>query len=176
MVELDAADRGIGALGVASAGFAEQERRTREYHRRIQLCDPVGGTVNNRVATLNFLYCHEDPKFAAERGLLFLGSFGVLNAHLFFTREAYPTSAYQSLANLAPSPPKQGGPGDAVRLPEGMCLGDPTHVIQAIKSWESIGVDEINFLVNAVEVLSNEEVTESLRLFAHEVMPAFSKC
>ncbi|MGE4607792.1 MAG: LLM class flavin-dependent oxidoreductase, partial [Myxococcota bacterium] len=53
--ELDAADRGIGCLGVAAATFKEQERRTKEYHRRIQLCDPVGA-VNDRVATLNFLY------------------------------------------------------------------------------------------------------------------------
>ena len=40
--ELDAADRGIGCLGVAAVSFAEQERRTAEYRRRIQLCDPVG--------------------------------------------------------------------------------------------------------------------------------------
>ena len=40
--ELDAADRGIGCLGVAAASYAEQERRTREYHRRIQQCEPVG--------------------------------------------------------------------------------------------------------------------------------------
>ncbi len=173
--ELDAADRGLGALGVASAGFAEQERRTKEYHRRIQLCDPVGGMVNDRVATLNFLFCHEDARVAAERGILFLGNFGMLNAHLFFTREAYPTSAYQSLANLAPAPPKQGSPGDAVRVPEGMCLGDPAHIIKEIKRWEAIGVDELNFLLNSVEVLSHEEIIASLRLFAREVMPVFAR-
>ena len=74
--ELDAADRGIGCLGVATASYAEQERRTREYHRRIQLCDPVGAVVNDRVAILNFLYCHEDAGVAAEQGLRFLGTFG----------------------------------------------------------------------------------------------------
>jgi hypothetical protein len=172
--ELDAADRGLGCLGVATASFAEQERRTREYHRRVRLCDPVGGVVNDRVATLNFLYCHEDRKLAAQRGFLFLGTFGMLNAHLLFTREAYPTSAYQSLANLAPAPSRgAGGPGDAPALPEGMCLGDPSQIIQAVKRWESIGVDEINFLLNSVELLPQEQVLESLRLFAREVMPAF---
>ncbi len=171
--ELDAADRGLGCLGVATASFEEQERRTREYHRRIKLCEPAGAVVNDRVATLNFLYCHEDPVRAAERGLLFLGMFGMLNAHLFFTREAYPTSAYHSLANLAPSVPAQGAPGDPVRAPEGMCIGDPAQVIQAIKRWESIGVDEINFLVNSAEVLSQEEVLASMRLFGREVMPSF---
>jgi len=174
--ELDAADRGLGCLGVASASFAEQDRRTKEYHRRIQLCDPVGGAVNDRVATLNFLYCYEDADVAAGRGLLFLGTFGVLNAHLLFTREAYPTSGYQSLANLAPAPVRKGGPGDRPGVPEGICLGDPEQIIQTVKRWESIGVDQINFLLNAAEVLPQDQVLDSLRLFAREVMPAFGPC
>ena len=63
--ELDAADRGIGCLGVAAVSFVEQERRTAEYRRRIQLCEPVGG-VNDAVTTQNFLYCHEDIDVAAR--------------------------------------------------------------------------------------------------------------
>ena len=46
--ELDAAERGIGSLGVAAASFAEQERRTREYHRRIRRCEPVSSVVNEQ--------------------------------------------------------------------------------------------------------------------------------
>ncbi len=172
--ELDAADRGLGSLGVAAASFSEQERRTREYHRRIQGCDPVGGIVNDRVATLNFLYCHDDVKIGAERGLAMLGHFGLLNSHLLFTREAYPTSAYHSLGNLAPARPRDAGsPGDPTGIPEGMCIGDPQHITKAIKEWESIGVDEVNFLLNAVEIIAQDQVLESLRLFASEVMPAF---
>src|SRR5579862_5032330 len=52
--ELDAAERGLGCLGVASTTYAEQERRTQEYHRRIQSCDPVSSVVNDQVTTLNF--------------------------------------------------------------------------------------------------------------------------
>ena len=174
--EFDAAERGLGCLGVATASYAEQERRTREYHRRIQLCDPVGA-VNDRVSTLNFLYCHEEARQAAERGLAFLGTFALLNAHLLFTREVYPTGAYQSLANLAPAPPRGGGaPGDAPGAPEGICIGDPEQILRAVKRWEAIGVDEINFLLNASEVLTQQQVLDSLRLFASEVMPAFRSC
>ncbi|TMA33495.1 MAG: LLM class flavin-dependent oxidoreductase [Deltaproteobacteria bacterium] len=172
--ELDAADRGLGCLGVAAASYAEQERRTREYHRRIQLCDPVGAAVNDRVAILNFLYCHEDATTAAEHGLRFLGTFGLLNAHLLFTREVYPTSAYQSLANLAPAPSSKGGPGDRPGVPDGICIGDPKEIIAAVKRWESIGVDQINVLLNASEVLAQDQVLASLRLFAKEVMPVFA--
>src|SRR5215813_11837273 len=108
--ELDAAERGIGSLGVAAASFAEQERRTREYHRRIQQCDPVSSVVNDRVATLNFLYCHEDA------------------------REAYPTRAYQSLGALAPTPGAEAGnPGDPRGIPDGIAIGDPPRIVQAIK-------------------------------------------
>jgi alkanesulfonate monooxygenase SsuD/methylene tetrahydromethanopterin reductase-like flavin-dependent oxidoreductase (luciferase family) len=172
--ELDAADRGLGCLGVAAASYAEQERRTREYHRRIQLCEPAGAVVNDRVAILNFLYCHEDADAAAADGLRFLGTFGILNSHLLFTREVYPSSAYQSLANLAPAPSRSGGPGDRPGVPDGILIGDPRGIVEAVKRWESIGVDQINLLLNASEVLSQEQVLASLRLFAREVMPAFA--
>jgi alkanesulfonate monooxygenase SsuD/methylene tetrahydromethanopterin reductase-like flavin-dependent oxidoreductase (luciferase family) len=171
--ELDAAERGLGCLGVAAAGYAEQERRTREYHRRIQLCDPVG-VVNDRVTTLNFLYCHEDRAVAAERGLRMLGLFGLANAHLLWTREAYPTRAYQSLGNLAPAAATDAGdPGAQRGAPEGICIGDPQQITRAIERWQSIGVDGINFLVNAMETLPQAQVLDSLRLFAREVMPKF---
>jgi alkanesulfonate monooxygenase SsuD/methylene tetrahydromethanopterin reductase-like flavin-dependent oxidoreductase (luciferase family) len=171
--ELDAADRGIGSLGVAAASFAEQERRTKEYRRRIQRCDPVGAG-NDRVATLNFMYCHTDAQQAVAAGLPMLGMFGVLNAHLLPTREAYPTRAYQSLAALAPRPSTdEGSPGERRPVPEGIAIGDPDQVVTAIKRWETVGVDAINFIINTAEVLPQPDVVASLRLFAREVMPRF---
>jgi len=173
--ELDAADRGLGCLGVAAAGFSEQERRTKEYRRRIQQCEPVGA-VNDRVATLNYLYCHEDPKVAEQRGMEMLGYFALLNSQLLATREAFPTSAYQSLGALAPARRSDAGdPGAASRVPEGACIGEPERVMRAIKTWESIGVDQVNFILNASEHLPQEQVLDSLRQFAREVMPAFQQ-
>ncbi|HMC69099.1 MAG TPA: LLM class flavin-dependent oxidoreductase, partial [Mycobacteriales bacterium] len=172
--EVDAADRGIGCLGVAAAGYAEQERRTQEYHRRIQQCDPVSSVVNDQVSTLNFLYCHEDPAVAAERGMRMLGMFGLANSHLLWTREAFPTRAYQSLGNLAPrTGVDPSSPGARYGIPEGIIVGDPDLIVQQIKRWESVGVDGINMLVNAMETLPQEQVLESMRLFAGEVIPRF---
>jgi alkanesulfonate monooxygenase SsuD/methylene tetrahydromethanopterin reductase-like flavin-dependent oxidoreductase (luciferase family) len=173
--ELDAADRGLGCLGVAAAGYAEQERRTKEYFRRIEQCDPVSSVVTKEVTTLNFLYCHEDPKTAARTGMGMVGTFGLANSHLMWTREAYPTRAYQSLANLAPKTDtaRTGGPGDRFGIPEGICVGDPDIIVAALKRWESIGLTGINFLVNAMECVPQEQVLASMRLFAQEVMPHF---
>jgi alkanesulfonate monooxygenase SsuD/methylene tetrahydromethanopterin reductase-like flavin-dependent oxidoreductase (luciferase family) len=174
--ELDAADRGLGCLGVAAAGYDEQERRTKEYHRRIQQCDPVSSVVNDNVTTLNFLYCHEDPAVAASRGMQMVGLFGLANSHLLWTREAYPTRAYQSLGNLAPRTGiDASSPGAKYGIPEGIVVGDPDLVAAAIERWEAVGIDGINFLVNALEVLPQEQVLESMRLFATEVMPRFRK-
>ena len=106
--ELDAADRGLGCLGVAASSFEEQERRTKEYHARIQVCDPVGA-VNDQVSTLNFLYCHEDLPTGAERGMQLLGNFGPPNSPLLFPREPSPNRAYPPPAT--PARPRAGGRG-----------------------------------------------------------------
>ena len=62
------------------------------------------------------------------------------------------------------------GPGGA---PEGIAIGDPDDIVEAIKRWESIGVDGLNFILNADETIPQQEVLDSLRLFASEVMPKF---
>ena len=123
------------------------------------------------------MHCHEDLATGAKRGMGFLGLFGLLNSHLLFTREAYPTTAYQSLGGIsAPAASKGGGnPGAAYGVPDGVCIGDPKAIVDAITRWESVGVDQLNFLVNACEVLPQEQVLESMRLFAREVMPAFRR-
>ncbi|MFN8559366.1 MAG: LLM class flavin-dependent oxidoreductase [Dehalococcoidia bacterium] len=172
--ELDAAERGIGCLGVADTSYAEQERRTNEYRRRIQYCDPVGA-VNNQVSVVNRLYCHEDPDVAFQRGMRLVGTYGLANAHLWWTREAYPTRAYQSLANLSPRQVQEKGSAAERRALEGTCIGDPEQITQALKRWESLGVDGVNFLVGELDLIPQAQVMESIRLFAREVMPKFKK-
>ena len=177
--ELDAADRGIGCLGVAAASFREQERRTSEYRKRIQQCEPVSTVVNDQVATMNFLYCHEDDKVATQVGGGMFATFGILNSHLLWTREVFPTRAYQSLGNLAPGAGAGAGrasesPGEQRPVPDGIGIGDPDRIVEAVKVWESIGVDAINFILNTTEIIPQEDVLASMRLFAREVMPHFS--
>jgi alkanesulfonate monooxygenase SsuD/methylene tetrahydromethanopterin reductase-like flavin-dependent oxidoreductase (luciferase family) len=175
--ELDAADRGIGCLGVAAAGYQEQERRTLEYRKRIESCTPVSNVVNNQVTTLNFMYCAEDDKAAMAVGGPMLQTFMLLNGHLLWTREVYPTAAYQSLANLAPGGGRtlagSESPEEQRPIPEGIAVGSPDQIVKAIKVWESVGVDGVNFVLNTAEVIPQEQVLASLRLFAAEVMPAF---
>ncbi|MEX2247585.1 MAG: LLM class flavin-dependent oxidoreductase [Dehalococcoidia bacterium] len=173
--EIDAAERGLGSLGLTFGGFAEQDAKIAEYRRRIRSCEPVGAFVNEQVATVNFLYCHEDNETGGRTGQRLAGTFSYLAAQLLAAREAYPTRSYPSLGLLPQLRQEAAGPGDGNRLPEGLCIGDPERIIGVLRKWESVGVDRVNFLLNAMETVPQEDVLASLRLFAREVMPKFER-
>lgn len=176
--DIDAAERGLGCLGIAVTGLANQERATKEYRQRIRYCEPVGGAVNENVSTLNWLYCAEDSDIAAATALPMVRDFRLINSQLLWTREAYPTPAYQYRERPNLNPPEQrraAVPGAHLEIPEGLAIGDPARVIREIKRWESIGVDLINFFVNSSELIPQAQVLDSLRLFAREVIPQFGK-
>ncbi len=173
--ELDAADRGLGSLGLTFGGFEEQEKKIAEYRRRIQSCEPVGAFVNEQVNTINFLSCHEDRETGIETGQRLVGTFNYLASQLLSAREAYPSRSYPSLGLLPQLRQEASGPGEGGRVPEGICIGDPDRIVEVAKRWESIGVDRITFLLNAIETIPQEQVLASLRLFAREVMPKFER-
>ncbi len=54
-------------------------------------------------------------------------------------------------------------------------IGDPHHITRELKKWEGDGRRLVNFMLNCVEVVPQEKVLASLRLFAKEVMPHFQK-
>ena len=171
--EIDAAERGLGSLGLTFGGFAEQEEKVKQYRRRIQGCEPAGAFVNEKVATVNFLYCHPDNETGIKTGSRLTGSFGYLAAQLLPVREVHPTRSYPNPGLLAASRQQAANPGEAGGAPEGVCIGNPDRLIEEIKKWEACGVDQINFLLNALETIPQQEVLDSLRLFGEEVMPHF---
>ena len=172
--ELDAADRGLGSLGLTFGQFAEQEKKIAEYRRRIQLCNPVGDFVNDQVSSVNFLYCHEDDQVGRRtreedgRHVQLSGDPAHLGAR------GLPGRSYPSLGLLPQLRRQATGPEASEQAGEGLCLGGPERVMRALKRWEACGVDRVNFLLNAQEVIPQAEVLDSLRLFAREVMPAFA--
>jgi len=171
--ELDAADRGLGSLGLTFGGFDEQEKKIAEYRRRIQLCDPVGEFVNDSVSTVNFLYCHEDDEVGRNTGRRMANTFNYLATQLTSAREAYPAKSYPSLGLLPQLRRQAVGPDANEQAGDGLALGGPERVLRALKRWEAVGVDRVNFILNANEVIPQADNLASLRLFAKEVMPAF---
>ncbi len=171
--EDDAADRGMGCLGVNFTTFAEQERKVREYRRRIQYCEPAGAFVNDQLNTINFLYCHDDSEVGVSTGRKMIGQFQYMAGQLDMAKEVYPTRAYPSAGLLAGARKQAASPGDLKEPPEGIAIGNPDQIVRELKKWEATGVDRVQFLLNAAETIPQQQVLDSLRLFAEEVMPHF---
>jgi alkanesulfonate monooxygenase SsuD/methylene tetrahydromethanopterin reductase-like flavin-dependent oxidoreductase (luciferase family) len=172
--EDDAADRGMGCLGVNFTTFAEQERKVKEYRRRIQHCEPAGEFVNDQLNTINFLFCHDDSAEGVATGRKMIGQFQYLAGQLDMAKEVYPTRAYPSAGLLAGTRRQAASPGDLKEPPEGIAIGSPDQIVRELKKWEATGVDRVQFLLNTTEVIPQAQVLDSLRLFAREVMPHFT--
>ncbi len=172
--ELDAAERGLGALGVSTGTFDEQERKLREYKKRIRNCEPVSSVVNDQVSALNFMFVHEDDARGVQLGQRLVQTFNYLAAQLLTAREAFPTRSYPSLG-LLPNLRQQAAEKDEAGISLTLAQGNPDRVVRIIKRFESMGFDCMNFLLNANEVIPQQDVLASLRLFAKEVMPHFKQ-
>ena len=171
---MDAADRGMGAVGVSFNSFADQEAKVKEYRHRIQHCDPVGAFVTDQMNAVNMLFCHDDMEHGVMTGQRLAGTFNYLAAQFDMAREMWPSKAYPSAGLLASVRQQANSPGEVKGAPEGIAIGNPQHIIGELKKWEACGVDRICFLLNMGEAIPQDQVLASLRLFAAEVMPAFA--
>jgi alkanesulfonate monooxygenase SsuD/methylene tetrahydromethanopterin reductase-like flavin-dependent oxidoreductase (luciferase family) len=174
---IQAAERGIGCLGVSIGTPQEYEQRVKDYHRVIKSAEPVGEFVNDQVNGVTFMYVDEDENEARTWGTKLVYTFSHLAAHLIGISNVYPTSAYKTpgLLFAIRRPAEERAPGGGGAIREGMAVGTPDRVIGQIKLWQEIGVDRMVFILNTAEQIPQEKVLNSLRLFAEKVMPAFDK-
>ena len=171
---VQAAERGIGMLGVSIGTPQEFEVRVAEYHKRIQQCDPVGDFVNEQSMALSWLYVDEDRDRGRQVGERLVGNFVRVGAQLYSINQAYPADSYNTPGLLFALRRDVMSDSNAL-IKEGFAIGDPDDVTRALKMWESAGLDGVTFLLNAGEFIPQEEVLRSLRLFAREVMPRFNR-
>ena len=174
---VQAAERGIGCLGVSIGSPKEYEKRVKDYRRTIKNCEPVGEFVNDQVNGVTFLYVDETDEQASVWGSKLAYSFAHLAAHLVGIGSVYPTPAYTApgLLFAIRRGTEDRAPGGGGVIGEGMGVGSPQTVIKNLKMWQEIGVDRMVFIINTAEQIPQEKVLNSLRLFADHVMPAFDK-
>ena len=174
---IQAAERGIGCLGVSIGTPQEYEQRVKDYRRIIRSCEPVGEFVNEQVNGVTFLYVEETDEEARLWGTKLVHTFSHFAAHLVGISSVYPTSAYKTpgLLFAIRRQSEERAPGGGGLIRDGMAIGSPQTVIKQLKLWEEIGVDRTVFIINTGEQISQERVLRSLRLFAEHVMPAFDK-
>ena len=168
---IQAAERGMGLLGVAFGTPEAYEQRVRDYRRIIQSADPVGQFVNNQVNALGWMYCGESEEEAQRVGGPGAMAFMDAAAHLSGVGAVYPSPAYGSQASAIQL---RNRPGDVTAsLQQRGTIGTPDQAIEALRRWEEIGADRMVFLINFDQVIPHEKILASLKRFAAEVMPAF---
>jgi alkanesulfonate monooxygenase SsuD/methylene tetrahydromethanopterin reductase-like flavin-dependent oxidoreductase (luciferase family) len=119
------------------------------------------------------MFCAETDEEAQQVGGAGAYHFMLAASHLAGVGGVYPSPAYGSQASAIQLRQRPGDVAGPVR--EGTPIGSPDTIIQALKQWESIGVDRMVFLINYDQVIPHEKILASLRLFAERVMPAFKE-
>ena len=109
----------------------------------------------------------------ARGGIRVASMFSYMASQLLSAKEVLPTNSYPSAGLLPALRRESGGPGDAAKSFKGVTMGTPDDVAGAIRQWEAIGYDGINFIAQFMEVVPQQYVLDSMRLFAEEVMPQF---
>lgn len=166
-----AARLGVGALIHTFFDAEEAENVTRSYYDTFKSeCVPIGHVVNPSVATMEPFYCHRSADIAHDRGRA---------AHGFFTYAARHYYAFgrhrPGFTNLAENFQKVEELVDGdIPIRGGHSIGTPEAVAERLRMLEAAGVDQ-TILLHQVGNLSHEQVSDSLRLFAAEVLPGFDK-
>src|SRR5215831_3390883 len=115
--EIDAAERGIGSLGLSFGPFRDQEEKIGHYRSIIRNCEPVGEFVNDKVAILNFLYCHQDDAKGLATGGKLIGTFLPFANNFVHAPEAIPSAQQAGLLSALRAHAAHRGPSGP---PEGM--------------------------------------------------------
>src|SRR5262249_26857061 len=119
------------------------------------------------------MFCAETDEEAHQYGLAAAQHFTEAAAHLAGVGGVYPSPAYGSQASAIVLRTRPGDVAGPVR--EDTPIGSPQTIVKALKNWESIGVDRMFFIINFDQVIPEEKILASRRLFAQEVMPAFKE-
>jgi alkanesulfonate monooxygenase SsuD/methylene tetrahydromethanopterin reductase-like flavin-dependent oxidoreductase (luciferase family) len=175
---IQAAERGIGCLGVSIGTPSEYRQRVEDYRRVIRSCEPVGETVNEQVNGVTFLYVDETDAEAEVWGRKLVYSFSHLAAHLVGISSVYPSTAYKTpglLFSIRRESTEEKAPAGGGVIREGMAIGSPQTVVKNLKMWEEMGVDRMVFIINTAEQIPQEKVLRSMELFAQHVMPEMDK-
>jgi alkanesulfonate monooxygenase SsuD/methylene tetrahydromethanopterin reductase-like flavin-dependent oxidoreductase (luciferase family) len=185
-----AARNGIGALSFSFVEPEDAGRWVEEYYALIESdeCVPVGFNVNPAVAVVLPMMVHEDEATAIERGIDGAHFFGYSLAHYYGMGRHQPgrTSVWDEfLANrdergFARSLVTPDAAPLAVKIMQhGLgslrgAIGNPDQVLDLCRRYEAVGVDQVIFVLQAGPN-RHDHICESLELFAHRVMPEFTR-
>ena len=169
-----AASFGVGALAFGLGLPGSVEEAVDLYRDGIAAPSrPAGLFVNDNVAAAAFMYCAEDQTAAMQVGGACQLWYAANAAALFAPWAAAEVPGYEYYHRLAKDPALFEEAALRQRLDDGMSLvGTPDKVAAGIARYEQLGVDQVIGIVQ-VGRISHDDICDSIRLFAKEVIPRF---
>ncbi len=168
-----------GALGLGSLNFTagnddHLKAKIASYRAAIATARGAAGVVNNRFCCTPTTLVLDDDRRACEYGFRGARFFQEALATYFFSRERVVqpidvSRAPLTEAQLAKAMTERNRPGS----PLTSIVGDPAAAIETVSRFQAAGVDEL-IMVMDLGTVPHEIVEQSLRTFAHKVVPHFS--
>lgn len=168
-----AGERGIGFMHFSMSDPIGMDAKVQSYRDAIRRAEPVGAFVNEEFAAFTMMFCGENDEDAAARAG---------EAVCWYTNLV--EAVYASLAGLGEHASydwykrrleeegmKQRSLSELVDRHSAI-VGGPGRCVDSIRWYESQGVDQMIFLVQAGQ-LKHDDICESLRRFGEEVIPKF---
>ena len=172
--EIDAAERGLGSLGLTFGSVKEQEEKIKNYR---QASSRTANRSANSSTTRSARSTSSSAMRIPKRGTRLAG--GCLARSTSWRRNCWPRARpirpsrihrWDCCRRCGARP---AGPATQAGVPEGIAIGDPERVLRACKRWESVGVDRINFLLNAIETVPQEACAQQPAHFCQACDAAF---
>lgn len=160
---------GLGALCFTLGSPRDFEKLIKVYKDAIRNAEPVGDYVNDNVACVSTLVCHEDGAEARRMCLNMGGAYQ--NSLVFRYLDTFPRPPHvpawpKLLAEPTPAELEQRI-ADGIRI-----VGDPEECRKGVQKYVDVGCDQIIFGVLA-STQPMDFAKHSTALFAREVMPHF---
>jgi alkanesulfonate monooxygenase SsuD/methylene tetrahydromethanopterin reductase-like flavin-dependent oxidoreductase (luciferase family) len=166
-----AARLGLGALCFSLGSPKDFEPLIKIYKDNIKHAEPVGAYVNNNVACVTALVCHED-RTRARQIALDMGS-GYHTSLVFKYLDTFPRPAgVPEWPKLIPEPTAQQL-DERIASGQRIC-GDPDECAKAVQQYADVGCDQIIFGVLA-STQPQDVALNTVALFGKEVQPRFDK-
>jgi len=167
---------GLGVMAFALAIDSEKMgRRIAEYREAISTADPIGAVKNERVGVMMMTYCAETSEEAQRIARAeFNWYLDEVMEHFSGWKGAGKLPAgyewYQKAANNVEK--LQATNFDYLLENNMLLVGTPAEIIENIKRFEAIGVEQI-LTLTALGGVAHEDVMRSIELFGREVVPHF---
>ncbi len=173
-----AAQLGLGALTFTFVDYEEAKHWVDDYYETFKNeCVPIGHAVNPNIALVTGFSVHQEEQEALNRGIDGLRFFQFALGHYYAAGTHKPgrTDIWEQYmaarddliaADMNPDP-------DASRITSSRgAIGTPDQVREHLRAFADIGVDQTVFIQQGGKN-RHEDICDSLRLFASDVMPEF---